>query len=84
MCGHTLPQIPLVMQEHQGRYRCEISSDTERMWSSEVDVMIGTHVMLCKVLPVYRSLNTVGSFYFCVLSTREKVQANDGSYDNVL
>ncbi|XP_008416238.1 mucosa-associated lymphoid tissue lymphoma translocation protein 1 isoform X2 [Poecilia reticulata] len=29
-----------VMQDHQGRYRCEISSSTERMWTNEVDVVI--------------------------------------------
>ncbi|KAM4578910.1 mucosa-associated lymphoid tissue lymphoma translocation protein 1 isoform 2-T2 [Fundulus diaphanus] len=32
--------IPQVMQDHHGRYRCEISSSTERMWSNEVDVVI--------------------------------------------
>lgn len=34
-------QIPHVMQDHHGRYRCEISSSTERMWSNEIDVVIG-------------------------------------------
>uniref|UniRef100_A0A672IZ45 Mucosa-associated lymphoid tissue lymphoma translocation protein 1-like n=1 Tax=Salarias fasciatus TaxID=181472 RepID=A0A672IZ45_SALFA len=33
--------IPHVTQDHHGRYRCEISSSTERMWSSEVDVVVG-------------------------------------------
>ncbi|XP_041856196.1 mucosa-associated lymphoid tissue lymphoma translocation protein 1 isoform X2 [Melanotaenia boesemani] len=32
--------IPHVMQEHHGRYRCEITSSTERMWTNEVDVVI--------------------------------------------
>uniref|UniRef100_A0A096LS16 MALT1 paracaspase n=1 Tax=Poecilia formosa TaxID=48698 RepID=A0A096LS16_POEFO len=32
--------IPQVMQDHHGRYRCEISSSTERMWTNEVDVVI--------------------------------------------
>ncbi|KAK0143465.1 Mucosa-associated lymphoid tissue lymphoma translocation protein 1 [Merluccius polli] len=27
-------------QEHHGRYRCEISSNNERMWTNEVDVVI--------------------------------------------
>lgn len=34
-------QIPHVMQEHLGRYRCEISSSTDRMWTNEADVVIG-------------------------------------------
>uniref|UniRef100_A0A7N8XGQ5 MALT paracaspase 1 n=1 Tax=Mastacembelus armatus TaxID=205130 RepID=A0A7N8XGQ5_9TELE len=34
--------IAHVMQEHHGRYRCEISSSTERMWTNEVDVVIAT------------------------------------------
>ncbi|XP_029999297.1 mucosa-associated lymphoid tissue lymphoma translocation protein 1 isoform X2 [Sphaeramia orbicularis] len=32
--------IPHVMQDHHGRYRCEISSSTERTWTSEVDIVI--------------------------------------------
>ncbi|XP_041643572.1 mucosa-associated lymphoid tissue lymphoma translocation protein 1 isoform X2 [Cheilinus undulatus] len=32
--------IPNVMQDQHGRYRCEISSSTERMWTNEVDVVI--------------------------------------------
>ncbi|KAM9858106.1 mucosa-associated lymphoid tissue lymphoma translocation protein 1 isoform 2-T2 [Aulostomus maculatus] len=32
--------IPHVMQDHHGRYRCEISSSSERMWTNEVDVTI--------------------------------------------
>ncbi|XP_040897766.1 mucosa-associated lymphoid tissue lymphoma translocation protein 1 isoform X2 [Toxotes jaculatrix] len=32
--------IPHVMQDHHGRYRCEISSSTERMWTNEVDIVI--------------------------------------------
>ncbi|XP_008416237.1 mucosa-associated lymphoid tissue lymphoma translocation protein 1 isoform X1 [Poecilia reticulata] len=33
-----------VMQDHQGRYRCEISSSTERMWTNEVDVVIAPRI----------------------------------------
>uniref|UniRef100_A0A3Q0T8T8 MALT1 paracaspase n=1 Tax=Amphilophus citrinellus TaxID=61819 RepID=A0A3Q0T8T8_AMPCI len=33
--------IAHVMQEQQGRYRCEISGTSERMWTNEVDVVIG-------------------------------------------
>ncbi|CAN9512694.1 unnamed protein product [Ophioblennius macclurei] len=36
--------IPHVMQDHHGRYRCEISSNTERMWSSEVDVVVAPRI----------------------------------------
>uniref|UniRef100_A0A146VBT2 MALT1 paracaspase n=1 Tax=Fundulus heteroclitus TaxID=8078 RepID=A0A146VBT2_FUNHE len=36
--------IPQVMQDHQGRYRCEISSSTERMWSNEVNVVIAPRI----------------------------------------
>lgn len=32
--------IPHVMLDHHGRYRCEISSSSERMWTNEVDVVI--------------------------------------------
>uniref|UniRef100_A0A671UHJ4 MALT paracaspase 1 n=1 Tax=Sparus aurata TaxID=8175 RepID=A0A671UHJ4_SPAAU len=32
--------IPHVMQDQHGRYRCEISSSTERLWTNEVDVVI--------------------------------------------
>lgn len=34
-------QIPHAMQDQHGRYRCEITSSTERMWTNEVDVVIG-------------------------------------------
>uniref|UniRef100_A0A8C9Y4B0 MALT paracaspase 1 n=1 Tax=Sander lucioperca TaxID=283035 RepID=A0A8C9Y4B0_SANLU len=34
--------IPHLMQDQHGRYRCEISSSTERMWTNEVDVVIAT------------------------------------------
>lgn len=34
-------QIPHAMQDQHGRYRCEISSGTERIWTNEVDVVIG-------------------------------------------
>ncbi|TNN36860.1 Mucosa-associated lymphoid tissue lymphoma translocation protein 1 [Liparis tanakae] len=34
--------IPHSTQDHHGRYRCEISSGTERMWTNEVDVVIAT------------------------------------------
>ncbi|XP_007557908.1 mucosa-associated lymphoid tissue lymphoma translocation protein 1 isoform X1 [Poecilia latipinna] len=36
--------IPQVMQDHHGRYRCEISSSTERMWTNEVDVVIAPRI----------------------------------------
>ncbi|XP_035763153.1 mucosa-associated lymphoid tissue lymphoma translocation protein 1 isoform X1 [Neolamprologus brichardi] len=36
--------IPHVMQEQQGRYRCEISSSSERMWTNEVDVVIAPRI----------------------------------------
>ncbi|KAM4615989.1 mucosa-associated lymphoid tissue lymphoma translocation protein 1 isoform 2-T2 [Polymixia lowei] len=32
--------IPYVMQDHHGKYRCEISSNSERIWTNEVDVVI--------------------------------------------
>uniref|UniRef100_A0A7N8YG89 MALT paracaspase 1 n=1 Tax=Mastacembelus armatus TaxID=205130 RepID=A0A7N8YG89_9TELE len=44
--------IAHVMQEHHGRYRCEISSSTERMWTNEVDVVI-----------VFKSNNTIEKKY---------------------
>ncbi|KAK2837928.1 hypothetical protein Q5P01_015140 [Channa striata] len=36
--------IPHVMQDHHGRYRCEISSSTERMWTNEVDISIAPRI----------------------------------------
>uniref|UniRef100_A0A8C4I998 MALT paracaspase 1 n=1 Tax=Dicentrarchus labrax TaxID=13489 RepID=A0A8C4I998_DICLA len=41
--------IPHAMQDQHGRYRCEISSSTERTWSNEVDVLIGQHNTTDKV-----------------------------------
>ncbi|XP_068594940.1 mucosa-associated lymphoid tissue lymphoma translocation protein 1 [Brachionichthys hirsutus] len=32
--------VPHVMQDQQGRYRCEISGSAERMWTDEVEVVI--------------------------------------------
>uniref|UniRef100_A0A667Y9D9 MALT paracaspase 1 n=1 Tax=Myripristis murdjan TaxID=586833 RepID=A0A667Y9D9_9TELE len=32
--------IPCVMQDHYGKYRCEITSNSERMWTNEVDVYV--------------------------------------------
>ncbi|TMS03736.1 Mucosa-associated lymphoid tissue lymphoma translocation protein 1 [Larimichthys crocea] len=32
--------VPHAMQDQHGRYRCEISSSSERMWTNEVDVVI--------------------------------------------
>ncbi|XP_069562650.1 mucosa-associated lymphoid tissue lymphoma translocation protein 1 [Brachyistius frenatus] len=36
--------IPHTMQDHHGRYRCEIISSTERMWTNEVDVIIAPRI----------------------------------------
>ncbi|XP_030592750.1 mucosa-associated lymphoid tissue lymphoma translocation protein 1 isoform X2 [Archocentrus centrarchus] len=36
--------IAHVMQEQQGRYRCEISGTSERMWTNEVDVVIAPRI----------------------------------------
>ncbi|XP_031161854.1 mucosa-associated lymphoid tissue lymphoma translocation protein 1 isoform X1 [Sander lucioperca] len=36
--------IPHLMQDQHGRYRCEISSSTERMWTNEVDVVIAPRI----------------------------------------
>ncbi|XP_068577173.1 mucosa-associated lymphoid tissue lymphoma translocation protein 1 isoform X1 [Cebidichthys violaceus] len=36
--------IPHSMQDHHGRYRCEIRSSTERMWTNEVDVVIAPRI----------------------------------------
>ncbi|XP_029366404.1 mucosa-associated lymphoid tissue lymphoma translocation protein 1 isoform X1 [Echeneis naucrates] len=33
-----------LMQDHHGRYRCEISSSTERMWTNEVDVVVAPRI----------------------------------------
>ncbi|KAM6930266.1 mucosa-associated lymphoid tissue lymphoma translocation protein 1 [Xenentodon cancila] len=46
--------IPHVMQDHSGRYRCEISSSTDRMWTNEADVVIDDIYAIgggsCKIL----------------------------------
>ncbi|XP_026199275.1 mucosa-associated lymphoid tissue lymphoma translocation protein 1 isoform X1 [Anabas testudineus] len=36
--------IPHVMQDHCGRYRCEISSSTERLWTNEVHIVIAPRI----------------------------------------
>ncbi|XP_071402362.1 mucosa-associated lymphoid tissue lymphoma translocation protein 1 isoform X1 [Centroberyx affinis] len=38
--------IPCVMQDHHGKYRCEISSNSERMWSNQVDVVIAPRISI--------------------------------------
>lgn len=42
LIGSFCPQIPHAKQDQHGWYRCEISSCTERLWTNEVDVVIGT------------------------------------------
>ncbi|KAM9391842.1 mucosa-associated lymphoid tissue lymphoma translocation protein 1 isoform 2-T2 [Pholidichthys leucotaenia] len=58
--------IPHVMQEHHGRYRCEISGSTERMWTNEVDVVIDD---------IYAIGD--GSSEFCLNSIPEQLYATD-------
>ncbi|XP_019954747.2 mucosa-associated lymphoid tissue lymphoma translocation protein 1 isoform X1 [Paralichthys olivaceus] len=36
--------VPHVTQDHNGRYRCEISSSSERMWSNEVEVVTAPRI----------------------------------------
>lgn len=36
--------IPQAMQDQRGRYRCEISDGTERLWTGEVDVVIAPKI----------------------------------------
>ncbi|XP_056151846.1 mucosa-associated lymphoid tissue lymphoma translocation protein 1 [Lampris incognitus] len=38
--------IPNVAPEHHGKYRCEISSNSERVWTGEVDVVIGPRISI--------------------------------------
>ncbi|KAM3868224.1 mucosa-associated lymphoid tissue lymphoma translocation protein 1 [Diretmus argenteus] len=38
--------IPYVMQDHGGKYRCEISGNNERMWTNEVEVVIAPRISI--------------------------------------
>ncbi|XP_028269202.1 mucosa-associated lymphoid tissue lymphoma translocation protein 1 isoform X2 [Parambassis ranga] len=60
--------IPHVMLDHHGRYRCEISSSTERMWTNEVDVVIDDFYAMGGVL---------GSSEFALNSIPEQLYATD-------
>ncbi|KAM8760262.1 mucosa-associated lymphoid tissue lymphoma translocation protein 1 isoform 2-T2 [Acanthopagrus schlegelii] len=60
--------IPHVMQDQHGRYRCEISSSTERLWTNEVDVVIDD---------VYAIGGGLGSSEFFLNSIPEQLYATD-------
>ncbi|KAM4577654.1 mucosa-associated lymphoid tissue lymphoma translocation protein 1 isoform 2-T2 [Odontesthes bonariensis] len=60
--------IPHVMQDRHGRYRCEISSSTERMWTNEVDVLIDD---------IYAIGGVLGSNEFALNSIPEQLYATD-------
>uniref|UniRef100_A0A671UH49 MALT paracaspase 1 n=1 Tax=Sparus aurata TaxID=8175 RepID=A0A671UH49_SPAAU len=68
--------IPHVMQDQHGRYRCEISSSTERLWTNEVDValLIGNlsyqnHPQLkAPMVDVYELTNLLRQLNFQVVS----------------
>ncbi|CAJ1069201.1 mucosa-associated lymphoid tissue lymphoma translocation protein 1 isoform X1 [Xyrichtys novacula] len=74
--------IPHVMQDQHGRYRCEISSSTERMWTNEVDVVIAPRIsvqiseaMECSEDDVYAIGG--GSSDFFLNSLPEQLYATD-------
>ncbi|XP_072243597.1 mucosa-associated lymphoid tissue lymphoma translocation protein 1 [Leuresthes tenuis] len=76
--------IPHVMQDHHGRYRCEISSSTERMWTNEVDVLIApkisvqiTGAMECSEDDIYAIGGVLGSSEFALNSIPEQLYATD-------
>uniref|UniRef100_H3DDQ7 MALT1 paracaspase n=1 Tax=Tetraodon nigroviridis TaxID=99883 RepID=H3DDQ7_TETNG len=48
--------VPQAMQEQHGWYRCEISSGSERLWTSEVDVVIAKPHVCLKVISVPEQL----------------------------
>nr|XP_040051163.1 mucosa-associated lymphoid tissue lymphoma translocation protein 1 isoform X2 [Gasterosteus aculeatus aculeatus] len=60
--------IPHSTQDHAGRYRCEISSSTERMWTNEVDVAIDD---------VYAIGGVLGSSEFLLNNVPEQLYATD-------
>ncbi|KAJ3603484.1 hypothetical protein NHX12_028230 [Muraenolepis orangiensis] len=37
-------RIPHAMQENHGRYRCEVSGNGQKVWTNEVDVVIGPRI----------------------------------------
>uniref|UniRef100_A0A3Q3LIK7 MALT paracaspase 1 n=1 Tax=Mastacembelus armatus TaxID=205130 RepID=A0A3Q3LIK7_9TELE len=76
--------IAHVMQEHHGRYRCEISSSTERMWTNEVDVVIAPQIAIqisgaveCSEDDVYAIGGVLGSSEFLLNSLPEQLYATD-------
>nr|XP_046241354.1 mucosa-associated lymphoid tissue lymphoma translocation protein 1 isoform X1 [Scatophagus argus]XP_046241355.1 mucosa-associated lymphoid tissue lymphoma translocation protein 1 isoform X1 [Scatophagus argus]XP_046241356.1 mucosa-associated lymphoid tissue lymphoma translocation protein 1 isoform X1 [Scatophagus argus] len=74
--------IPHVMQDQHGRYRCEISSSSERMWTNEVNVVIAPRIsiqfsgaMECSEDDVYAIGE--GSSEFFLNSIPEQLYATD-------
>ncbi|XP_036954804.1 mucosa-associated lymphoid tissue lymphoma translocation protein 1 isoform X2 [Acanthopagrus latus] len=73
-----------VMQDQHGRYRCEISSSTERLWTNEVDVVIAPRIsvqisgaMECSEDDVYAIGGGLGSSEFFLNSIPEQLYATD-------
>ncbi|KAM8885387.1 mucosa-associated lymphoid tissue lymphoma translocation protein 1 isoform 2-T2 [Spinachia spinachia] len=60
--------IPDATRDHGGRYRCEISSGAERMWTNEVDVAIDD---------VYAIGGVLGSSEFLLNNVPEQLHATD-------
>ncbi|XP_030272486.1 mucosa-associated lymphoid tissue lymphoma translocation protein 1 isoform X1 [Sparus aurata] len=76
--------IPHVMQDQHGRYRCEISSSTERLWTNEVDVVIAPRIsvqisgaMECSEDDIYAIGGGLGSSEFFLNSIPEQLYATD-------
>ncbi|KAG7490505.1 mucosa-associated lymphoid tissue lymphoma translocation protein 1 isoform X1 [Solea senegalensis] len=74
--------IPHVMQDDHGRYRCEISGSTERMWTNEVEVVVAPRIsvqvsgaMECSEDDVYAIGG--GSSDFFLNSIPEQLYATD-------
>uniref|UniRef100_A0A3P9H7X6 MALT paracaspase 1 n=1 Tax=Oryzias latipes TaxID=8090 RepID=A0A3P9H7X6_ORYLA len=66
--------IPHVAPDHAGRYRCEISSSRERMWTNEVDVSIAPRISVKVSEP--EEVSEVSGEYF-LNSLPEKLYATD-------
>ncbi|RVE67786.1 hypothetical protein OJAV_G00085080 [Oryzias javanicus] len=66
--------IPDVALDHAGRYRCEISSSGERMWTNEVDVSITPRIRV-KVSEPEEVSEATGEYF--LNSLPEKLYATD-------
>ncbi|XP_062307598.1 mucosa-associated lymphoid tissue lymphoma translocation protein 1 isoform X1 [Osmerus eperlanus] len=75
--------IQYLSMEHQGKYRCEISSNNESTWTNEVEVVVGPRIsvqvsgaMECSEEDFYE-LGPIGASEFMLNNIQEQPYATD-------